>query len=60
MAMAERKIKRRKPAAERREVVVKVLLTADEHETLEASARAAGLSLSAWFRLVALEATKRI
>lgn len=54
--MADR-IKRRKPASARRETIVKVLVTREEHETLQEGAKRAGVSLSTWLRLVAMKAT---
>jgi hypothetical protein len=54
--MPERRIKRRKRADARRETVVKVLVTEDEHGVLQAGAERAGVSLSTWLRLVGLKA----
>lgn len=53
--MAER-IKRRKPASARRETIVKVLVTREEHEVLQEAANRAGVSLSTWLRLVGARA----
>lgn len=53
---AERRIKRRKPAGARRETVVKVLVTSEEHEALQSGAGRAGLSVSTWLRLAGLKA----
>jgi hypothetical protein len=49
---------RRKPEAERREALIKVLATSDEREAFQAAADAAGMSLSTWVRHVALKAAK--
>ncbi|MGO8993846.1 MAG: plasmid mobilization protein [Polyangiaceae bacterium] len=54
--MVEKRIKRRKPADARRETTVKVLVTSEEHETLQEAAQRAGLSVSTWLRLAGMKA----
>lgn len=54
----QRRVKRRKPAAARRETAIKVLASGEEYDTLKAAADAAGLSLSTWLRLAGLVAAK--
>ena len=51
-------IKRRKPAASRRETAIKVLASSEEYDLLKASADEAGLSLSTWLRLAGLATAK--
>jgi len=51
--------KRRKPAVERKELEVRVLLTARDKKTLLAAAKRARLPLSTWLRLTALKAAER-
>ena len=41
--------------ADRRETVLRVLTTEDEHAELQRAAAAAGMSTSTWVRAVALE-----
>lgn len=43
------------PDAERRETLVRVLVTESEYEELQRAAAAAGASVSGWLRLLALE-----
>ena len=49
---------RRKPAAQRKEFVIRVLVTASQRKILAAAAEAAGLSLSAWMRVEALKSAQ--
>ncbi len=49
---------RRKPASQRKEIVIRVLVTAGQKKVLAAAAEAAGLNLSTWMRVVALETAK--
>jgi hypothetical protein len=44
---------------EKRDTLIKVLVTADERDRFQAAADQAGLSLSTWVRLTAGAATKR-
>jgi hypothetical protein len=46
-------------AAEKRDTLIKVLVTADEHTRFQAAADQMGVSLSTWVRLTAGAATKR-
>jgi uncharacterized protein (DUF1778 family) len=43
-----------KAAADRRDVLVKVLTTAEEYKVLQAAAEQASMSLSTWMRAAAL------
>jgi len=49
---------RRKEAIDRRESLIKVLVTDDERQLFEAAAGRMGLSLSAWMRAVALSVSR--
>lgn len=42
------------PAKDRRETLIKSLVTTEEHEELQKAAERESLSLSAWIRVVAL------
>ncbi|HVV50221.1 MAG TPA: hypothetical protein VHO06_11215 [Polyangia bacterium] len=44
---------------EKRDTLIKVLVTADEKDRFQAAADQAGLSVSTWLRLLAGAATKR-
>lgn len=56
--MASKKPVRRKPESERREAVTKMLTTDAELEAFQATADAAGMSLSTWLRSIAITAVK--
>ena len=45
-------------AAEKRDTLIKVLVTADERDRLQAAADRMGVSLSTWIRLTAVAAAK--
>jgi len=50
---------RRKPASERREISIRVLVTDEENRAFKAAAKKAGLTVSSWLRSLGLrEATK--
>ncbi len=49
---------RRKADEDRRESIIKVLVTSDERASFQAAADAAGMSLSTWLRHVAIKAAK--
>ena len=51
--------KRRKAAADRREDMIRVLVTAKERVAMEKAAKESGLSLSTWMRLIAKRAIAR-
>ena len=46
--------------ADRRDTLVRVLTTADEHEELQQAASGASMSVSTWVRSVALERARAI
>jgi hypothetical protein len=48
----------RKPDEERREDLIKVLVTSTERATLQGAADAAGMTVSTWLRYVGLKAAK--
>jgi hypothetical protein len=54
--LSVRRVRRRKTADARRESVVKVLVTGDEHTALQEASERAGVSLSTWLRLVGMKA----
>lgn len=41
--------------ADRRSIMIRVLATADEHADLQAGAKKAGMPISTWLRVTALE-----
>jgi uncharacterized protein (DUF1778 family) len=45
---------KRKPKKDRKEIVLRVLVTAEQHRQLKTAAELHGLSLSAWMRTEAL------
>lgn len=47
------------PAALRKSIMLRVLVTKDQRRDLEKAARKAGMELSTWIRTVALEAAQR-
>ena len=53
--MATKETKRRKPAAQRREITLKVLITAAEERKLTKAAQAQGLAVSSYVRQAALK-----
>lgn len=55
-AAAAPRVKHRKPAAERCEELVKVLVTKDERAAIEAAAAKAQRTVSAWARLTLVRA----
>lgn len=57
MTTAEKK--RRKPASQRREIILKVLITAAEERKFIKAAQASGLPISAWVRQAALKECER-
>lgn len=57
-ARVAKKPARRKPDGERREELIKVLVTPDEKASLQTAADAAGMSLSTWLRHVGIKAAK--
>jgi len=59
MAQQEGK-KRRKPASERREEVIRLRVTKSQKRKLREAAKAAGLDLSAWIRTLALREADRM
>jgi len=52
--------KRRKPASERREDIIRIRVTASQKKRLAQAAKAAGLDLSAWIRAIALRAAEAV
>jgi len=58
MEVGKRK-RRRKTADERKESLVKVLLTEEQKRQFTAAADAAGMTISTWFRSLALAAAAK-
>lgn len=48
----------RKPEGERREDLIKVLVTSNERATLQSAADTAGMTISTWLRYVGLSAAR--
>lgn len=46
--------KHRKPAVDRKEVILRVCVSAAERKAMEAAAARAGLALTSWLRMVGL------
>jgi uncharacterized protein (DUF1778 family) len=61
MSKAKKKLIGRPPVtdAERRNTLVRVLVTKDEHAELQRAAEAGSASVSAWVRAAALEKARR-
>ena len=52
-------MKRRKPAAKRKEDILRIRLTDEQREILEVAAEGTGLDLSAWARMTLLRAAEK-
>lgn len=52
-------VKRRKPKAERKELTLRIRLTADQRERLEAAAKEVGTPVSTWLLGLGLRAAKK-
>jgi uncharacterized protein (DUF1778 family) len=53
-------MERRKPDNERKELIVRIRLTADQKELLAEAAAKVGLDLSGWLRFIALREAKEL
>lgn len=52
-------VKRRKPKAERKELMLRIRLTAEQKERLEAAAKEVGAPVSTWLLGIGLAAAKK-
>ena len=52
------RIKRRKPAADRKEDIIKVCVSAAQRKTMEAAAAREGVGVSTWLRIVGIRAAQ--
>jgi len=56
--MERKAVKRRKPAAQRKELIIPVRVTKEQKATLTAKAQRCGLGVSSWLVMLGLGATE--